>query len=231
MNSEHRILTIHGVKSLIKSQLHLKYNVWGFFFPLVFYQFPYLPYLTGVHDTGAVSSAFFTAWCVERRGLLWADIVGDTWTAAQQQLWLWAPAVFGHGEKNRWGWLRGHQLLLGRTRLIILLPRRSAAQQSLHNAKSMREETWQPFSTHCSACRTVNFVDRRHNEHEYKHAIHLLIDETHIFSVTVVTLLCKKIQVQKSTQIKNMCSVVECRSWCLLSFGQHWVYAPVEKGA
>lgn len=52
----------------------------------------------------------------------------------------------------------------------------------------------------------MNFVDRSYNEHEYKHAIHLLIDETHIFSVIVVrknTVLEKKIQVQCAEEYTN----------------------------
>lgn len=44
VGSVHYILAIHGVKSLIKSQLHFKFNVWGFFFSIsFFYQLHFFP--------------------------------------------------------------------------------------------------------------------------------------------------------------------------------------------
>lgn len=85
LRSVHCILTIHGVRSLIQSQLHYNYKLcggfFGGFFPLVFYQlkFSFFTWLTISYRCTCHSSSF--------PSLLYSVMCGVLWGAVSRFCW------------------------------------------------------------------------------------------------------------------------------------------------
>lgn len=104
----------------------------------------------------------------------------------QQQPAQSSCSVCPQGE-NRWGWLRGHQLLLGRSQMIIFLLCHSTARRLQHNTKIVwRRNTGgllhlESFSTRLLLAELRHWLCKawvcRRRLHEYKHVIHLFMNE------------------------------------------------------